>query len=162
MTDPTITIGLGSFALLLTIALQALRATHYDGKLEKLRVSISEWLQVIENELKAELKTLIAQAVPDPPIDRVVDVAANFSSVKEKQTRVDELRTTNSRSIQTSIVVALSVITAAFVSLYATDTLFVELAIIVGAVVWLTSIYNVHQFIGEYNVLEENARKRGL
>ncbi len=96
----------------------------------------------------------------DSPIDKVVEVASKFSAVKEMDTRVDELHTSNEDSIKTSIIVALVVIGVAFAVLFSSDLQLIEVLVIVASVVWLPSVYSVHQFIGEFNKLCENERKR--
>jgi hypothetical protein len=160
LTDPTITIGLATLAVAVTIALQTLRATHYDGKLEGLKTKLSGWLQQIENELKSELKTLVAQASPDPSIDKIVEIVSKFSAVKEMDQRVGELHTSNENSIRSSIVVVLFVIGLAAGTLFSTDIQLIEFGVFLGILVWGGSVYYVHRFIGEYNALCETERKR--
>lgn len=160
LTDATITIGLATLALGITIALQTLRATHYDGKLDALKKKLSDWLEEIENELKGELKALITQGAADPSIDKVVSIASKFSAVKEMDKRVDELHTSNENSVRTSIVVALAVIGVAAAVLFTSDLTLIELLVFVGVLVWLPNVYSVHQFIGEFNKLCERERKR--
>lgn len=155
-----ITIGLAVAAVTITLGLQGLRATHYDGKLEKLRDKLSKWLQEIEDELRSELKAIRAHPGPSFPIDRVVEIASKFSAVKEIDKRVEELQTSNENSIRNGIVVALITIGAAAGVLLLTDLSQIEFSGFVGAVVWLASIYYTYQFMGEYNSLCERERKR--
>ena len=145
---------------MVTLGLQALRATHYDDKLDKLKGKFSLWLEQIENELKSELKTLIAQASADPSIEKIVEIASKFSAVKEMDQRVEELRVGNERSIRNGIVVAIVVIVMAIAALFTIDLTEIGYEVLVGASVWGGSIYFVHQFIGEYNMLCEKERKR--
>jgi hypothetical protein len=162
LTDATITIGLASLAVIVTIGLQALRATHYDDKLDKLKEKFLVWLQQIENELKAELRTIIAQASPDPSIDKIAEITSKFSAVKEMDQRVDELRVSNERSIRSSILVLLVVMVMAVAALFTSDLLEIGYEGLTAGAVWGGSIYYVHQFIGEYNTLCEKERKRKI
>jgi len=160
LTDPAITLGLAAPAVIITLGLQALRATYYDGKLEKLKEKLSNWLQEIENELRSEFKALKAQPTPSFPIDRMVEIASKFSAVKEIDKRVGELQTSNENAIRNGIIVTLAVLGAAAGVLFVTDITLIELLSIIGGGVWLTSVYNIHQFMGEYNSLCASERKR--
>ncbi len=153
MTDPTITIGLASLALILTTALQALRAMHYDDKLEKLDEKMSAWLKEKEDELRKELKAR-------PTIEEVVEISAQFSSVKTMQERVEELQSDNSSSIRNSVLVGLAVASAAAVNLLTAETILIQGVTLIAFALWMLNIYYVHQFMGEYNDLERKAKKK--
>ena|SRR5438552_9440713 len=89
-----------------------------------------------------------------------VEIASKFSAVKELDKRVGELQTGNENAIRNGIIVTLVVLGAAAGVLFLTDPTQIDLSIVVGTVVWLASVYNVHQFIGEYNSLCESERKK--
>lgn len=157
MSDPTTIIGLASISLGVVIALQALRALYYDGKLEKLHEKMSTWLFEVEKELSTQLKS-------KPTIERVVEIAAKFSSVKSMQERVDEIQGENSRSIKNTTFVYIIVIVATIFNL---NFIIVDPQIIFGAdllavAFWGASIYSVYEFMGEYNDLEGKHKTKKL
>jgi hypothetical protein len=156
LTDPgVIIIGMAGLAIGLTTSLELLRASRYDGKLEKLSERLAAWLKETDDELTTAIKT-------NPTIERVVEIASKFSSVKSKQVRLEALQDENSQSIQRSIVVSVGVILAALGALYALDSLAVDFGVAVAAIAWGANTYSAYNFVGECNTLEGKARHRKM